>query len=659
VDALLNAMERLAPRPSYSGEFGAKVFKISHDSQGVRLTHMKITGGSLRTKALLSGGDGSWEEKADQLRFYSGVKFQSADEAPAGSICAVTGLTHTRPGMALGREKAGLEPVLEPVLNYQLLLPEGTEPHTAMEKLNQLQQEDPSLQILWNSRLREIHIRLMGQVQLEVLQRLIRERFGMEVTFGAGSIVYKETIAAPAEGVGHYEPLRHYAECHLLLEPLPPGSGLQFASVCSEDVLDRNWQRLIMTHLMEKQHAGVLTGSAITDMRLTITAGRAHLKHTEGGDFRQATYRAVRQGLMGAESILLEPWYDFTLEVPGECLGRAMNDIQQMGGQFDSPQTLGETTLLTGMVPVAEMGNYWQTVTAYTRGRGHLSCALRGYLPCHNAQAVIDAACYDPERDVDNPADSVFCDHGAGYNVKWDQVPAMAHVSSGLRLGKKEDAARPAPTPRRSAPAPRSREEDEELQAIFERTYGQVKRREFQPTARPAGTVKRTVPDRPTGPEYLLVDGYNIIHAWDELKEMAGRNLEAARRMLMDLLCNYQGFKKCIVILVFDAYKVKGNPGSVEKYKNISVVYTREAETADTYIERATYEIARSNRVRVATSDNLEQLIILGHGAVRLSAKELRLELETVEGTIRELIDKNNRAKSGFNKVSVMKKEEK
>ncbi len=654
VEELLGCLADYAPRPQWGPEFGAQVFKITRDSQGARLTHMKLTGGRLRVKTPLVGGtgEGAWEEKADQLRLYSGAKFQAIEEASAGMVVAVTGLTHTYPGQALGTAQAAQSPALEPVLNYRILLPEGTDVHTTLGKLRELEEEDPMLRILWDSRHQEIHVRLMGQIQQEVLQRVIRQRFGLEVSFGSGSIVYKETIAAPVEGVGHYEPLRHYAETRLLLEPLPPGSGFQAATVCSEDQLDRNWQRLILTHLLEKPHLGVLTGSAVTDLRATLTAGRAHLKHTEGGDFRQATYRAVRQGLMSAESVLLEPWYDFRLEVPSENLGRAIGDLQQMAGRFDPPEPLGELTLLTGSTPVSEMENYWQEVASYTRGRGHLSCTLRGYERCHNAEEVIAAIGYEPERDVENPADSVFCGHGAGYNVKWDQVPAMAHTASYLRPPAREEETA-APVRRTAAPYARSREEDEELQAIFERTYGQVKRREMQPAPKrpPSSTEKRTVPPKSTGPSYLLVDGYNIIFAWDELKEMARTNLESARRMLMDLLCNYQGFKKCIVILVFDAYKVKGNPGSVEKYNNIHVVYTKEAETADTYIERATYEIAREHRVRVATSDNLEQLIILGHGAVRLPASELKEEVEAVEGSIRELLERNNRGGNPFRQV--------
>jgi len=645
VEKLLRGIAQLCPRPTYPEQFGARVYKIGRDAQDVRLTYMKITGGCLRVKDSLSCGENDGlTEKVEQIRIYSGTKYRCVGSAEAGTICAVPGLAHTYSGQCLGIEKMFAPPTLEPVLNYRLVLPDGTDPHEAFNKLRLLAEEDPLLHISWSERLQEIHLQLMGQVQLEVLQELISKRFGLAVDFDAGGIVYKETICAPVEGIGHYEPLRHYAEVHLLLEPGKPGSGLHIATACAEDNLDRNWQRLILTHLAEKQHLGVLTGSPITDMKITLIAGRAHLKHTEGGDFRQATYRAVRQGLMSAESVLLEPWYDFRLEVPASSLGHAMNDIQQMGGRSDPPQTNQDTAILTGRAPVSEMGNYWQSVTAYTRGLGRLSCVLAGYAPCHNAQEAIAQSAYDPERDLDNPPDSVFCAHGAGYTVKWNEVPNYAHISSGLDLNAPKDKPPPRPvTSRATDTSIRSREEDAALQAIFERTYGPVKRREFQPVAKPAPALRtRTVPPQPKGPEYLLVDGYNIIFAWDELKDVAQESLEGARYMLMDLMCNYGGFKKCIVILVFDAYKVKGNPGSVEHYRNIHVVYTKEAETADAYIERATYEIAKNHRVRVATSDNLEQLIILGHGAIRVTAKEFRAEVEAAEGRIAEIIAQNN-----------------
>ena len=657
VSEFLEGLSRYAPRKSYPSQFGAKVFKIGRDPQGARLTWMKITGGSLRPKTLLSGTDrqgAAWEEKAEQLRLCSGARFRLLEEAEAGTVCAVTGLNHTFPGQGLGTEAASAPPKLEPVLNYRLLLPEGADPHTALDKLRLLSEEDPQLHIIWNERLQQIHVRLMGQVQLEVLRRLIFQRFGLAVDFGAGGILYKETIAAPAEGIGHYEPLRHYAEVRLLLEPLPRGSGGRFASTCSADELERNWQRLVLTHLAEKTHLGVLTGSPITDIQITLTAGRAHLKHTEGGDFRQATYRAVRQGLMTARSLLLEPWYSFRLEVPGENLGRAMTDVQQMGGRFDPPEILGETALLTGSAPVSKLGEYWQTVAAYTRGRGRLTCALAGYEECHNGPEIIAELAYDPEADLDNSPDSIFCAHGAGFPVKWNQVPAFAHLETGLEEVPPEAAPQTqmSSSPRPAVPYPSSQAEEKSLQAIFERTYGQVRRKgpdpgeAFRSPPKPPPTLsRRTVPSRAAGQEYLLVDGYNIIFAWDELKAVARNSLEGARNLLTDLLCNYQGYQKCVVILVFDAYKVKGNPGSVEHCRNIHVVYTKEAETADAYIERATYEIARANpdrRVRVVTSDSLEQLIILGHGAIRVSAREFQEEVEAAEGHIAEIIERNN-----------------
>ena len=649
VDRLLDCLDRYTCQPAASEAFGARVFKIARDSQGNRLTYLKVTGGVLKVKDLLSGPAGAWEEKVDQIRIYSGEKFQTAERAEPGTVCAVTGLSRTRPGEGLGFEPAGEEPVLEPVLSCQVLLPEGQDPYTAMTKLRQLEEEDPQLRLVWNEQLREIHIQLMGEIQLEVLRRLARERFGLEVSFGPGSIVYRETIAAPVEGVGHYEPLRHYAEVHLLLEPLPRGSGLRFATACSEDVLEGRWQRLILTHLMEKAHLGVLTGSPITDLSITLTAGRAHEKHTEGGDFRQATYRAVRQGLMEAESVLLEPWYDFRLELPGEYVGRAMSDLQRMGGEVDPPETQGAETVLTGSAPVAGLGDYAREVTAYTRGQGRLNCVFKGYAPCGDQEKVVEALGYDPDRDLENPADSVFCAHGAGYVVKWDQVPAMAHVSSGIDLTPEEEAV-PEPAPaggsRRSWAG--SLEEDKELQAIFERTYGKVEREAFRPAPKPARTSldgeKYRILERDRGPEYLLVDGYNIIFAWEELKAVAQDNLDAARQMLMDLLSNYQGFRKCEVILVFDAYKVPGNTREVSRYHNIHVVYTKEAETADAYIEKTTFELSKQrHRVRVATSDGAEQLIILGHGALRLSATIFRQEVEQTLGQIAAILAQNNR----------------
>ncbi len=657
VDALLEGLAEYGPVPTYPAEFGARVFKVSRDGQGTRLTHLKVTGGTLHVKDLISSRREGlpeaqvWEEKADQLRIYSGAKFRPVEEAPAGTVCAVTGLSHTVPGMGLGWEQDWTSPVLEPVLACRLELTDGTDPHTAMKYLRELEEEDPQLRVSWNEAAREIRVQLMGEVQLEVLRRVLQDRFGLEAAFGEGSIVYRETIAAPVEGIGHFEPLRHYAEVHLLMEPGERGSGLVFATACPEDQLEGNWQRLVLTHLAERAHPGVLTGSPITDMKITLVAGRAHVKHTEGGDFRQATYRAVRQGLMQAESVLLEPWYDFRLEVPADQVGRAMSDLQRMGGETQLPLTEGEETVLTGSVPVAAFRGYAREVAAYTRGRGHLSCVPGGYRPCADAEAVIAASGYDPERDVDNPPDSVFCAHGGGYTVKWDQVPAMAHVDSGLRLGaEQEPETQPGPAVRR--PVSGGVEQDEELRAIFERTYGPIRRQvpqPMRPPRRPAAqeseAEKRAIRERFRGEEYLLVDGYNIIFAWDELKAIARDSLDAARKSLCDVLCNYQGYRKCHVILVFDAYKVKGGQGSVEKYHNIHVVYTREAETADAYIERATYEIGREHRVKVATSDGPEQLIILGHGALRLSATAFRQEVEQVQGEIAAALDKNNRPK--------------
>ena len=642
VDELLEALQAYTRQPKAAEEFAARVFKISRDEQGNRLTWLKVTGGSLRVKALLTGEDQdgqSWQEKADQLRVYSGAKFQMVEQAPAGTVCAVTGLTRTWAGQGLGEETMGRAPVLQPVQSCRLLLPEGYDAHAVLPKLTQLQEEDPQLRIVWNERLAEIHLQMMGDVQLDVLKRLIWERFGLAVGFGPGSIVYKETIAGPVEGVGHFEPLRHYAEVHLLLEPLPRGAGLQFDTICSEDVLDRNWQRLILTHLEEKEHLGVLTGSPITDMKITLTAGRAHLKHTEGGDFRQATYRAVRQGLMQADSILLEPWYEFRLEVPAEQVGRAMADVQRMGGSFDPPELLGETSVLTGSVPVAELRGYAMELAGYTRGKGRLACTLAGYRPCHDAPAVIEAVGYDPERDTENPPDSVFCAHGAGYTVKWDEVPAHAHVESGVRLNEPEPEEQPAPrqTRRQSAPVS-SLEEDKQLAAIFERTYGPSKGREL---FRPAPMKQAEYHFEPSGPEYLLVDGYNLIFAWEELKKLAADNLAGARQALADLLCNYRGFHDCQVILVFDAYKVPHGTGEVSRYHNIHIVYTKEAETADMYIEKTTYQLAKKRRVRVVTSDGAEQLIILGHGALRISARSFREEVERTNGEIRSILEEN------------------
>ena len=641
VDALLDGLDRYTrPAPALEA-FGAKVFKVSQDEQGTRLTWLRVTGGELKVKAQLTGeADGEpWAEKANQLRLYSGAKYTLAEAIGPGQVCAVTGLTKARPGEGLGAERDSDLPVLEPVLSYQVLLPEGADVHAALGKLHRLEEEEPQLHVVWNETLGEIHVQLMGEIQLEVLRSLLAERFGLEVEFGPGGILYKETITEPMEGVGHYEPLRHYAEVHLKLEPLPRGSGMQFAADCREEVLDKNWQRLVLTHLEEKQHLGVLTGSPLTDVKITLIAGRAHLKHTEGGDFRQATYRAVRQGLMLAKSQLLEPWYAFRLEVPAENIGRAMSDIQRMEGTFDPPESGEETAVLTGFAPVSTMRSYPMEVVSYTRGRGHLSLTLDGYRPCHNAQEVIAAIGYEPEHDLDNPADSVFCAHGAGFVVPWDQVRSHMHVDSGW--GKSTRPEQEAAVSQRRAMAYRATlEEDAELLKIFERTYGPIKR---DPLAAFRPVQKRERPDFAAeqweiAPEYLLVDGYNIIFAWDELNALSKESLDAARHKLMDILCNYQGFQKCVLILVFDAYRVPGSPGSIEQYHNIHVVYTKEAETADMFIERVTHEIGRNRRVRVATSDGMEQIIILGHGALRVSARMFHEEVQNVEKQIRALV---------------------
>ena len=647
VDALVEGLDRYTrPAPALEA-FGAKVFKVSQDEQGNRLTWLRVTGGVLKVKAQLTGeADGEpWAEKANQLRLYSGAKFTLAECIGPGQVCAVTGLTRARPGEGLGAERDSDLPVLEPVLSYQVLLPEDADVHAALGKLHRLEEEEPQLHVVWNETLGEIHVQLMGEIQLEVLKSLLAERYGLEVSFGPGGILYKETITEAMEGVGHYEPLRHYAEVHLKLEPLPRGSGMQFATDCREEVLDKNWQRLVLTHLEEKQHLGVLIGAPLTDVKITLIAGRAHLKHTEGGDFRQATYRAVRQGLMMADQIhktqLLEPWYAFRLELPSDNVGRAMNDIQNMGGSFDPPETGadGDTTLLTGTAPASTMRSYPMEVVGYTRGRGHLTLTLDGYRPCHNAAEVIEAAGYEPEHDLDNPADSVFCAHGAGFVVPWEQVRSHMHVDSGWgKTAKTEEAVQARP--RRMAAYRATLEEDAELLKIFEQTYGPIKR---DPLAAFRPTQKRERPDFNAEqweiqPEYLLVDGYNIIFAWDELNALSKESLEAARHRLMDILCNYQGFKKCVLILVFDAYRVPGSPGSIEQYHNIHVVYTREAETADMFIERVTHEIGKGRCVRVATSDGMEQVIILGHGALRVSARMFHEEVQEAEKEIRRYL---------------------
>ncbi len=651
VDEFLRALERYTLRPRYPDAFGARVFKIGRDPQGARLTYLKVTGGSLKVKTVVSNRRPSmpqseiWEEKINEIRIYSGAKYKTAEEVTAGTVCAVTGLGRTYAGEGLGAQSEQTSALLEPVLSYRLNLPPGCDAHAALLLLRQLEEEDPQLHITWSEHLHCIQVQLMGEVQLEILQRLILERFGLQVTFEAPQIIYRETIAAPVEGVGHFEPLRHYAEVHLLLEPLPRGSGLQFETFCSEEQLERSWQRLVLTHLAERVHPGVLTGSAITDMRISLIAGRAHQKHTEGGDFRQATYRAVRQGLMHAQNILLEPWYNFRLELPTDCIGRAMADLQRMCARVDAPESSGGMAVLTGSAPVLQMRGYALEVTSFTRGMGRLFCSLRGFEPCHNQEEAVAAIGYDAQRDMQNPADSVFCSHGAGYVVKWDEVFAHMHVPSPLKESPQQQLP-PQPSAGKPAGAKSSFEQDEELRRIFERTYGPIRQRAILPrqyTERTPSFGKESVPFAGNEPEYLLVDGYNIIFAWEDLRAVARDNLDAARKLLMDLLCNYQGVRQCTVILVFDAYKVPHGAGEASAYHNIHIVYTKEAETADAYIERVSYVLSKKYRVRVATSDGPEQLIILGHGALRLSAEAFRLEVEAVQKQIAEILEKNNR----------------
>lgn len=656
VQELLDALRVYSVQKNYPEEFAARVYKISRDEQGNRLTHMKITGGSLKVKAVLRGGDGedAWEEKVNQIRVCSGSSFRAVNEAQAGMVCAVTGLNHTKAGEGLGTECGVHLPVLEPVLSYQIRIPEDCDVYQTYRKFLQLEEEEPELHITWNKELGEIYAQLMGEVQTEVLKNMISERFGIAVEFGAGSIVYKETIVKPVIGIGHFEPLRHYAEVHLLMEPGEPGSGLQFETTCSEDVLDRNWQRLILTHLAEKQHIGVLTGSEITDMKITLIAGRAHQKHTEGGDFRQATYRALRQGLRSAENVLLEPVYEFRLELPLDCAGRAMTDIQKMHGSFSPMEIEGENAVLKGTAPVVTMRGYQTELISYTKGKGRMMCSVSSYQPCHNAEEVIEARGYDPEGDLENPTGSVFCAHGAGFVVDWDLVPEYAHLDTSGVLGQKknddyQDIVENEYEPRTDVPAgPTNRYDrsnltitNDELEEIFTRTYGPIKREksgwqksrrmDYRESASSAPAKKQEVRD-----EYLLVDGYNIIFSWEELNELAKVNVESARTKLMDILSNYQGYKKMNLILVFDAYRVEGGQGSVQKYHNIYVVYTKEAETADQYIEKTVHAIGRKYNVTVATSDALEQVIILGQGGRRMSAHDLEEEIAAMRREIRE-----------------------
>ena len=665
VEEFLKGIEIFTKKCAYPEEFGARVFEIARDAQGNRLTYLKITGGSLKVKMLLSNekeaGEGKeelWEEKAEQIRIYSGNSFEAVKEAKAGSVCAVAGLSHTYCGQGLGIEAHTFLPVLEPVLTYKIELPEDCNVHSMLIKLKELEEEEPQLHIVWDERSQEIHAQVMGEVQIEILKRMIWERYQTEVEFGSGKIVYKETIEECVEGVGHFEPLRHYAEVHLRLEPAERGTGLHFFADCSEDLLDRNWQRLVMTHLEERMHKGVLTGSEITDMKVTLVSGRAHLKHTEGGDFRQATYRALRQGLKKAKSVLLEPVYEFRLELPADKVGRAMADIQKMYGEFQLSDSEGDYSVVTGFAPVSLMRDYQKEVMAYTSGHGRLFCTLKGYMPCHNADEVIEEMNYDSESDLENPTGSVFCAHGAGFIVPWYEVEDYMHLELQTPTEKRVEEEIPMPkrTPQEAeAYLKEGVQNEEELRAIFERTYGAVKRERQgwervskrnpnrNPSARSSETENtRKEKKREPIKEYLLVDGYNIIFAWEDLNELSKINIESARNKLMDRLSNYQGYKKMTLILVFDAYKVKGNPGSVMKYHNIYVVYTKEAETADQYIEKTVHEIGRKYQVTVATSDALEQVIILGQGGNRLSAANLLEEVEAVEAEISKKVKKES-----------------
>ena len=640
VEELMNGICTYQMQKEYPAAFGAKVYKIARDGQGNRLTYLKVTGGTLKVKDVI-GENG---DKVNQIRVYSGEKYELLSEADAGKVCAVTGLAETYPGQGLGAEKDSELPILEPVLTYRIILPDDCNVHTMLRDLKLLEEEEPELHVVWIEKSQEIHVQLMGDVQIEILQRIIKERFGVLVEFGEGSIVYKETIAAPVEGVGHFEPLRHYAEVHLRLEPGERGSGMQFDSECSEDVLDRNWQRLVLTHLEEKEHKGVLTGSVITDMKITLTSGKAHLKHTEGGDFRQATYRAVRQGLKKAESVLLEPYYEFRIELPSENVGRAMTDIQNRFGKFEAPETLGEMTVLTGIAPVSTLSGYQKDVIAYTGGRGRISLTLKGYDLCHNQEEVVAARGYDSELDLANPTGSVFCAHGAGFVVDWDEVEEYMHMERNLDQTGEEGLAEVTLPKRRHSSIELTQEE---LDAIYVRTPDPVKQNHGPVTVcakekdREPGSAytdpkwERRRREKEGRQEYLLVDGYNIIFSWEELRELSEKDIGAARGKLADILSNYQGYRKCTLILVYDAYKVEGNPGEVMKYHNIYIVYTKEAETADQYIEKTVRRIAKDAAVTVATSDGLEQVIILGQGANRMSAPGLKEEIERTLAEVR------------------------
>lgn len=631
VKEFVEQMQELIKVPAYPETFGAKVFKIARDEAGNRLTYLKITGGSLKVKAVIEG------QKVNQIRIYSGEKYEAVNEVEAGSICAVTGLSDTYPGEGLGAEQGTYLPVLEPVLNYQVIPTEGDDPILLLPKLRELEEEEPQLHIVWEEALQEIHVQLMGEVQLEVLKTLIYERFGVEVEFGQGNILYKETIQNTVEGVGHFEPLRHYAEVHLLLEPGEPGSGVQCMSVCSEDLLDRNWQRLILTHLMETEHRGVLTGAPITDIRITLVSGKAHLKHTEGGDFRQAVYRAVRQGLKQADSVLLEPYYEYRLELPSENVGRAMTDIERMHGTFGLPQTEADRTILTGTVPVSTMRDYQKEVHAYTRGNGTLQCTLKGYAPCHNTEEVLAATGYDSERDTLHPTGSVFCAHGAGFLVPWYEVKEYMHLPS-IMQEKPSDSSEEQQTAYRVPEETDAWIDTEEVDRIIAQSVSANKKQKTLPKKKLPEYYKSTSKPKKqeVREEYLLVDGYNVIFAWEDLKDLAQVSIDGARGKLLDVLCDYQGMKKCNLIVVFDAYRVQGHKTEISTYHNIHVVFTKEAETADQYIEKFAHENGKKYNVTVATSDGLEQIIIRGQGCRLLSARELKDEIERTKKTLFE-----------------------
>lgn len=655
VDDFLKLLEKYTEEPERKSAFAAKIFKISSDAKGNRLTYMKICGGALKIRdeiTYTSAGGETLSEKISSVRFYSGEKFRASDSAEAGEICAVTGLSSTFVGQGLGDEKNSGQAFLEPVMTYKAVIPQEVNIHEALKSFRALEEEEPQLHILWNEQLRQINVQLMGEVQLEVLSRLASQRFGYEVKFENGAVTYRETITDTVEGVGHYEPLRHYAEVHLILEPLERGSGLQFETRCHEDDLDRNWQRLILTHLEEKTHIGVLTGAPVTDMKIILASGKAHLKHTEGGDFRQATYRAVRQGLRSAQSILLEPFYNYRIELPSECVGRAMTDIQNMSGSFNAPETDGEMSTICGTAPVSEMNGYQKELTGYTHGKGRLFCSAGGYMECHNTDEVIAQHSYDCDGDIENSADSIFCAHGAGFNVKWNEVPNHMHLPSALENTPSPDVEPYDNSTRRVENFISRTADDKELMEIFERTYGKTNR---DPRKAFQKVKKEPLPNKPvklpnyTGPDFLLVDGYNIIFAWEELRKIADENLDVAREQLINILCSYQGYRQCELILVFDAYKVTGGKGSIEKRSNISVVYTKESETADSYIEKVSHKLSKEHRVRVATSDGLEQIIILGNGAMRVSAEELLSEIKNAQEAVREYIDSMPK---GHNKIS-------